>query len=410
MCDGVGPDFQLFDAILVACYAGPGVVEYLVFTGDVESDFVILVQSQSAACRPFELYDDATFLDRVRRVDRSLPWQGLLRHCRLELVHLAQRPPGGSLTDRPLGRRMDTLIRVRVVGGDQPGVAGGSPGVELDFTDDVGVVVHVVGHRPSVAPAGDLDDSEGQWSKRFTPLLDDQRKGLWERFPRLSERIVFTLVKEDTSKCEVLNWVDHAVEHAGRVPLLAGVLVCPCVGASRNPVSFFLRLVTTCLPFLQGLLVGTLGSLFATPLVPLFQSSRVLVEVRCHLRDWLQFVLGHPVLGHGSAPGYIDESDGDLQHPVEHFREVETHAGAIANVVGCRQLPVALAGLGLRGRKIHLRSSSTDQRNSQEANGLEVGRADLEVAIYRRAKSHRHVALAATQPHITNQYVVNHSP
>ncbi len=78
---------------------------------------------------------------------------------------------------------MNPLIGIRIIRRNQTGLLRCLPRIKLYLAYHIGVMIHVIGHRPATAPARDLDDSKRKIPKRLPPLLDDQWKRRVERFP-----------------------------------------------------------------------------------------------------------------------------------------------------------------------------------------------------------------------------------
>ena len=78
---------------------------------------------------------------------------------------------------------MNPLIGIRIIRRNQTGLLRCLPRIKLYFADYIGVMILVLVHRPSTAPARNLDDSKRKISKRLPPLFDDQWKRRVERFP-----------------------------------------------------------------------------------------------------------------------------------------------------------------------------------------------------------------------------------
>jgi hypothetical protein len=112
-------------------------------------------------------------------------------------------------------------------------------------------------------------------------------------------------------------------------------------------------------------------------------------------------VAAHPGLQHGAAPGGVDQADGHALHRLHLAREVVADGAELADLAGLGDDPGRRRDLGLG---LHAGA----QRHAQVAQLRVLRRGDFLGAGVGGRERPLHVGLAAQQPDVADQYVVQH--
>ena len=160
-------------------------------------------------------------------------------------------------------------------------------------------------------------------------------------FPRLHERVVFALVKDDTPQCEGCQRNNQAIEHARRLSLFCRVAVGIEIRFAGRAFLIGLCLGSLGFPSLEVRLVAFLGSRFSASIDPIVQFFLKTVPVRFHLRNGFKSFSGNPVLGHGAPPGSVDQADRYFHLPVNAAGKVVADGSTVFHLLGGAQSPVS---------------------------------------------------------------------